>query len=229
MCFAVARLVGWLPGGVDLEHVSFGSVLGSDHKMLKSRAGSSVKLVALLDEAVARAGAAIDAHGGAVSDDERTALARALGIGAVKYADLSTERTRDYVFDWDRMLSFDGNTAPYLQYAHARVRSIFRRLEPGATLEPVAPSLTEPAERSLALALLGFEDAISAVLDSYMPSKLAGYLYELASSFTTFYELCPILKAPPEQRSSRLLLARMTADVLSLGLGLLGIEAPERM
>lgn len=237
MCFAVARLAGWLPERVEAVHVAFGNVLGADHKMLKSRAGTSVKLVELLDEAVERAGAAASAHGvpGAhASADALSHIARVLGIGAVKYADLSTDRMRDYVFDWDRMLALDGDTAPYLQYAHARIRSIFRRADAddpdGESAAVVAPSLAEPAERALALALVGFEEAVGAVVASYAPSKLTAYLYDLAATFTTFYETCPILKAPTEElRASRLLLARLTADVLALGLDLLGIEAPARM
>ncbi len=233
MCFAVARLAGWLPDRVEAVHVGFGNVLGADHKMLRSRAGQSVKLVALLDEAVERAAAAIAESGRRVDASEHASVARAVGIGAVKYADLSTERTRDYVFDWDRMLAFDGRTAPYLQYAHARIRSVLRRPEAvaaGAGASPTVPAIGEPAERALALFLLGFEEAVAAVADELAPSKLATYLYDLASCFTTFYETCPIATAPAGHvRESRLLLARCTADVLALGLDLLGIEAPDRM
>ena len=230
MCFAVARLAGWLPESVEAVHVAFGSVLGTDHKMLKSRSGATVKLVELLDEAVERAGAAAGERGAALAPDERARVAHALGIGAVKYADLSGDRTRDYVFDWDRMLAFDGNTAPYLQYAHARIRSVLRQAGDGASPAPVAPSLAEPAERALALALLGFGDAVDAVAASYAPNRLCAYLFDLATTFTSFYETCPILRAPdPERRHSRLLLARVTADVLATGLDLLGIAAPARM
>ena len=230
MCFAVARLAGWLPESVEAVHVAFGSVLGTDHKMLKSRSGATVKLVELLDEAVERAAAAAGERGAALAPDERARVAHALGIGAVKYADLSGDRTRDYVFDWDRMLAFDGNTAPYLQYAHARIRSVLRQAGDGASSAPVAPSLAEPAERALALALLGFGDAVDAVAASYAPNRLCAYLFDLATTFTSFYETCPILRAPdPERRHSRLLLARVTADVLATGLDLLGIAAPARM
>ncbi len=230
MCFAVARLAGWLPESVEAVHVAFGSVLGTDHKMLKSRSGATVKLVELLDEAVERAAAAAGERGAALAPDERARVAHALGIGAVKYADLSGDRTRDYVFDWDRMLAFDGNTAPYLQYAHARIRSVLRQAGDGASPAPVAPSLAEPAERALALALLGFGDAVDAVAASYAPNRLCAYLFDLATTFTSFYETCPILRAPdPERRHSRLLLARVTADVLATGLDLLGIAAPARM
>jgi len=230
MCWAVARLAGWIPEGTDPVHVAFGNVLGSDHKMLKSRAGTSVKLVELLDEAIERARAAISGHAVSGDEKERPELARALGIGAVKYADLSTDRVRDYVFDWDRMLAFDGNTAPYLQYAHARIRSVFRRPDLGEVAEPATPQLAAPAERALAIAIVGFDEAVQSVVESNSPSKLTAYLYDLASTFTTFYESCPILKAETsEQRQSRLLLARLSADTLKLGLDLLGIEAPDRM
>ncbi len=230
MCFAVARLAGWLPDDVEAVHVAFGNVLGADHKMLKSRAGSTVKLVELLDEAVERASAAARERAGALAPEERSRVARALGIGAVKYADLSGDRTRDYVFDWDRMLAFDGNTAPYLQYAHARIRSVLRRVEAGPMPEPFAPVLGEPAERALALALLGFGEAVDAVVSTNAPTRLCTYLFDLATTFTSFYETCPILRAPDVgRRRSRLLLARVTADILELGLGLLGIEAPARM
>jgi arginyl-tRNA synthetase len=230
MCFAVARQAGWLAEGTEAVHVAFGSVLGADHKMLKSRSGSAVKPVELLDEAVERAAAAVAEHQVAGDADERTRIARALGIGAVKYSDLSTDRMRDYVFDWDRMLAFDGNTAPYLQYAHARIRSIFRRPELDVIEPPERPELSAPAERALALSLIGFDEAVRSVIEGFAPSKLTAYLYDLSSRLTTFYESCPILKAPSEQtRQSRLLLARVTADVLALGLDLLGIEAPDRM
>ncbi|MCU1495514.1 MAG: argS [Acidimicrobiaceae bacterium] len=230
MCFAVARLAGWLPQDVEAVHVAFGNVLGADHKMLKSRAGTSVKLVELLDEAVERAARAVDEHDGPGDSNERARIARSLGIGAVKYADLSTDRLRDYVFDWDRMLAFDGNTAPYLQYAHARIRSVLRRPEAGGPPAATPPALRAPAERALAVALVGFDEAVNAVVEANAPNKLTTYLYDLASTFTSFYETCPILKAATdEERRSRLLLARLTADVLALGLDLLGIEAPERM
>jgi len=230
MCFAVARLAGWLPDDVEAVHVAFGNVLGPDHKMLKSRAGTTVKLVELLDEAVERAAAAAGERAGTLAPEERARVARALGIGAVKYADLSGDRTRDYVFDWDRMLAFDGNTAPYLQYAHARIRSVLRRVEASPLPEPFAPVLDEPAERALALALLGFGEAVDAVVATNAPNRLCAYLFDLASTFTGFYETCPILRAPDvRRRRSRLLLARVTADILELGLGLLGIEAPARM
>ena len=230
MVFAVARMAGWLPEGVDAVHVAFGNVLGEDRKMLRSRSGDSVKLVDLLDEAIERAGALVAEKNPDLDDDERAAVARAVGIGAVKYADLSTDRVRDYVFDWDRMLSFDGNTAPYLQYAHARIRSIFRRA--GVDLSSVDPSaiaLVEPAERELALRILATPSVIAEATSSQSPHRLCTHLFDLAQAFTAFYEHCPVLKVDEPVRGSRLALCDLTARTLSTGLDLLGIEAPERM
>jgi arginyl-tRNA synthetase len=211
-------------------HVVFGSVLGDDRKMLKSRSGAAVKLVELLDEAVERAGAAIADKNPELPADVREAVARIIGIGAVKYADLSTDRTRDYVFHWERMLSFDGNTAPYLQYAHARIRSIFRRAEVDL---PVAGGaaivLGEPHERALGSRLLAYPTAIDEVVASWAPHKLCTYLFDLAQDFTAFYEHCPVLRADEPVRASRLALSDLTARVLAHGLGLLGIDAPEQM
>ncbi len=230
MVFDVARLAGWLPEGTDAVHVSFGSVLGSDRKMLKSRSGETPKLVELLEEAVARAGEAVAEKNPELADDAKEAIARMLGIGAVKYADLSTDRVRDYVFDWDRMLSFDGNTAPYLQYAHARICSIFRRAGVDRTsLRAVVPQIVEKEERALALAVLGFDSAVADTLERYSPHRLCTYLYELATAFTGFYEHCPVLKADGALRESRLVLCDITARVLERGLDLLGIGAPEQM
>ena len=230
MCVAVARMAGWLPDGVSAEHVAFGSVLGEDRKMFKTRSGESVKLVSLLDEAVARAGAAMADRDVDMAPAERDRVARALGIGAVKYADLANDRTKDYVFDWDRMLAFEGNTGPYLQYAHARICSIFRRAEIAPPDPAVPPTVVAPKERALAVGLLGFGAAVREALAADAPSKLCGYLFDLAATFTTFYEHCPVLKAPDDEtRRSRLLLSDLTARVLAKGLGLLGMEAPDRM
>jgi len=230
MVFDVARLAGWLPEGTEAVHVSFGSVLGSDRKMLKSRSGETPKLVELLEEAVARAGEAVAEKNPELADDAKAAIARMLGIGAVKYADLSTDRVRDYVFDWERMLSFDGNTAPYLQYAHARICSIFRRAGiDRSSLRAVVPQIVEKEERTLALAVLGFDSAVADTLERYSPHRLCTYLYELATAFTGFYEHCPVLKADGAVRESRLALCDLTARVLERGLDLLGIGAPEQM
>jgi arginyl-tRNA synthetase len=229
MCFAVAQMAGWLPEPVKAVHVAFGNVLGVDHKMLRSRSGAPVKLVDLLDEAVQRADAAVAERDPDLAHDERERVAQMLGVGAVKYADLSTERTRDYAFDWDRMLAFEGNTGPYLQYAHARIRSIFRRGNLSAPSAYAPPNLVEPAERALGLALLGFAGAIEATLEQWSPSRLCSHLFEVATAFTTFYETCPVLKAPPDVLRSRVLLCELTGRVIERGLDLLGIQAPEQM
>ncbi len=230
MVFEVCRMAGWLAPPVDAVHVAFGSVLGDDRKMLRSRSGHAVKLIGLLDEAVARADASIAEKNPSLTGDVRAAVARQVGIGAVKYADLSTDRIKDYVFDWDRMLAFDGNTGPYLQYAHARICSIFRRAELDRTdVRGMSITIAEPQEHALALQILAFPTALSNALDTYSPHKLCTYVYELASTFTTFYEACPILKSDEPVRSSRLALADVTAQVLAGALDLLGIEAPEEM
>ena len=231
MVEAVARMAGWIDDTVEFNHVAFGSVLGSDRKMLKSRSGESIKLISLLDEAVERASAAVSEKNPTMSEEERSRVANMVGIGAVKYADLSGDRIKDYIFDWERMLSFDGNTAPYLQYAHARICSIFRRAGiDRASVRSVEPSLGDPHERALAMRLLRFDAAVWDALDGYQPHKLCTYLYDLASDFTSFYEHCPVLKAADEStRDSRLHLSDITARVMQQGLDLLGISAPEQM
>lgn len=231
MVFSVAEMAGWLRPPARAVHVAFGSILGTDRKMLRSRSGAVLKLVDLLEEAIARADAAVRDKNPELPEERRREVARAVGIGAVKYADLSTDRVRDYVFDWDRMLAFDGNTGPYLQYAHARIRSIFRRgeLDP-ASVRGVRPVLGVPQERALGLALLGFDGAVADALDTFQPHRLSTYLFDLATRFTEFYEACPVLRADSdEQRASRLALCDLTARVLASGLGLLGIRAPDEM
>jgi arginyl-tRNA synthetase len=230
MVWAVCEMAGWLTPPARAVHVANGSVLGADGKLLRTRAGTSLRLVDLLDEAVGRAAEVLTARGGAPDGVDAEGLARQIGIGAVKYADLSTDRLRDYQFDWDRMLSFDGNTAPYLQYAHARIRSIFTRagVEPGSVVG-VVPALGEPAERALAVELLGFEAAVADTIDKLSPHRLCSYLFGLAGVFTAFYEACPVLKAERSVRDGRLVLCDLTARVLRTGLGLLGIETPDRM
>ncbi len=230
MVEAATRRAGWLPERVEMRHVAFGNVLGSDKKMLKSRSGDSVKLSSLLDEAIERAAAAVREKNPDLGPDEQAVIARTVGIGAVKYADLSTDRIKDYIFDWDRMLAFDGNTAPYLQYAHARICSIFRRagVDRGA-LDTTALTLSAPQERALALAVLQFDSAVWDAIDKASPHRLCTYLYEVATTFTSFYENCPVLKSDEPLRSSRLVLCDATARVLNVGLGLLGIDAPEAM
>jgi arginyl-tRNA synthetase len=230
MVFAVAEMAGWLAPPRQAVHVAFGNVLGTDRKMLKSRTGESMKFVELLDEALERAGVAVDEKNPDLTDDERAEVVHTIGIGAVKYAELSTDRVKDYVFDWDRMLSFDGNTGPYLQYAHARICSIFRRAGVDrASVRSTPIMIVTPQERALALRLLAYPTAIDATLDTYSPHKLCTYVYELATDFTAFYEHCPVLKADEPLRSSRLAIADLTARTLQHALGLLGIDAPEQM
>jgi arginyl-tRNA synthetase len=230
MVFATAAMAGWLTNGVEATHVAFGSVLDADRKMFRTRSGDRVQLVDLIDEAVERAGAAVAEKNPDLDAEKRAAVAQMLGIGAIKYADLSTDRARDYIFDWERMLAFEGNTAPYLQYAHARIRSIFRRGNLAVPAPGLVPVLAEPAERALALVLLGFADAVTSTLSAWNPSRLCAYLFDLATTFTGFYENCPVLKAPTDElRESRLALSDLTARVLAQGLALLGIIAPDQM
>jgi arginyl-tRNA synthetase len=229
LVFAVAALAGYLPDPSAAVHVAFGLVLGPDGKKMASRSGSSERLIDLLTEGVDRAAAAIAERPSDLSAPARADVARALGIGAIKYADLSTERTRDYLFDWDRMLAFEGNTGPYLQYAHARIRSIFRRAEVPPPPRGTRPTITEPQERALALQLLGFPAAVETTAESYSPAKLCTYLFDLATTFTTFYEACRVLVDEEAVRTSRLALCDLTARVLALGLSLLGMEAPDQM
>ncbi|SCG48977.1 arginine--tRNA ligase [Micromonospora halophytica] len=228
MVFAVAGAAGWLRPPARAEHLGFGSILGADGRMLRSRAGESVKLVGLLEEAVARATELALAKDPGLDAGTAAEIGRAVGIGAIKYADLATDRGKDYVLDWERMLSLDGNTAPYLQYAYSRIRSVFRRA--GAAARPDAPVvLAGPAERALAVELLGFAAVVAQVERSLEFHHLAGYLHRLATTFSAFYERCPVLRAPDEVRESRLLLADLTARTLRQGLHLLGIRTVERM
>ena len=228
---AVSRMAGWVPEGTELTHVAFGNVLGADRKILKSRSGEVVKLDALLTESVERAAVAVKEKNAELSAAQQAEVARQIGIGAVKYADLSTDRIKDYVFDWERMLAFEGNTSPYLQYAHARICSIFRRAGiDRAVVRTLTPTLDHVAERALALRLLQFDTAVWDTLEKYSPHRLCTYLYELASEFSAFYEHCPVLRADSEaQKMSRLALCDFTARVMEQGLSLLGIESPEQM
>jgi len=229
MVFATAKLAGWLAPPARAEHVPFGSVLGADGKMFKTRGGETVRLMDLLDEAVVRARRVVEEKNPELDPATRESVARAVGIGAVKYADLSSDRVKDYVFDFDRMLAFEGNTAPYLQYAHARIRSIFRRAE-GERPDPAHIAISLPQERRLALALLRFPTVVGRVAEVLEPHQLCTYMFEVATAFSTFYEACPVLKAATdEERRSRLALSDLTARILERGLGLLGIDAPDRM
>jgi len=228
MVYQVAREAGWLRPPAHAAHVGFGSILGADAKMLRSRSGGSVKLIDLLDEAVARAADLARQKNPELDDRAVVEVARAVGIGAIKYADLSTDRIKDYVFDWQRMLSLDGNTAPYLQYAHARIRSIFRRASLDAPPD-TAITIGEPAEHALAIDLLAFGAVIATVEQTLEFHRLAGYLYGVAATFSRFFEQCPVLRAEAEVRNSRLALCDLTARVLRQGLYLLGIATPDRM
>jgi arginyl-tRNA synthetase len=228
MIFTAARQAAWLVEGADAVHVPFGSVLGSDGRMLRTREGGTIKLTDLLTEAVDRAEALL-AERDELAVADRAQVAQAVGIGAVKYADLSSDRERDYVFDYDRMLAMDGNTAVYLQYAHARIRSLLRKADqPDGVTAPLV--LTEASERSLALKLAAYPAALTGTLDALQPHRLTTYLYELAATYSSFYEHCPVLTAAePATRESRLALSTHTARVLAQGLCLLGITAPTRL
>lgn len=228
MVWATARKAGWLPDSIEPVHVKIGNVLGSDRKILKTRSGAPLRLMALLDEAVATARAAIDADRPGLSEADREALAPQVGIGAVKYADLSVAHDSEYVFDLDRMVALNGNTSRYLQYAVARTRSIFRNAGEVVVGEN-AITITQPEERALALALLDFGDVVSEVGQVLEPHRLCTYLFDLAQIYSVFYEECPILKAEPQVRASRLALTGLTRDALALGLELLGINTPETM
>ena len=231
MIAAVSTQAGWLKAPREMVHVSFGNVLGADKKMLKTRSGDTVKLDALLTEAVERAAKAVAEKNPDLTAEAQAEIARIVGIGAVKYADLSTDRIKDYTFDWDRMLSFDGNTSPYLQYAHARICSIFRRANvERASVRNFEPTISHVAERELAMKVLQFDSALWDTLDKYSPHRLCTYLYDLATSFSSFYEQCPVLKAENEnEKNSRLMLCDLTARVMQAGLEVLGIESLEQM
>lgn len=224
-----AAFARWRPAiKVRLAHVWFGSILGEDSKPLKTRSGSNVKLSELLDEAEERAFQIVTGKSPDMPEAERRQIARVIGVGAVKYADLLPNRQTDYVFSWDKMLALNGNTAPYLQYAYARIRSIFRKAgEENATAG--APVLTAPEEVALAKHLMNLGLVLEAIADDYRPNFLCNYLYELAGKFTTLYENCPVLKAEPEVRATRLALCDLTSQVLKLGLEILGIQVLESM
>jgi arginyl-tRNA synthetase len=235
--FAAARLLGY--DKVKLVHVSFGTVLGEDGRPFRTRSGETVALEELLDEAVARARKIVDANdeakpgGPELTEEERARIAEVVGIGALKYADLCQNRTSDYVFSFDKMLAMNGNTGAYMQYAYARVRSIFARggvCPEDLRQRQIAVRLSTVPERDLALQLLRFAEAIELALEDFRPNQLTQYLYDLATCYSTFYESCPVLQAPNEQlRDSRLLLCDLTARTIQKGLELLGIGVVERM
>ncbi len=225
--FTTCRKAGFAPDNVVLEHIAFGTMMGEDNKPFKTRSGGTVKLIELLNESEERALTLVGEKNPGLDEAAKQQIAHAVGIGAVKYADLSKSRTSDYIFNWENMLSFEGNTAPYLQYAYTRVQSVFRKAEnydAGAAIV-----ISEPAEKQLAVALAQFEDVLVTVADGCYPHHLSQYLYSLAQLFSRFYEACPILKAEGEVRASRLQLAALTAKTLKTGMDLLGIEVLDAM
>src|SRR5881396_3069953 len=223
--FEIARRQGYK---ADFRHITFGSILGEDRKLMKTRSGENVPLRDLLEEACKRARKIVEEKNPDLSDAEKTDIAQKIGIGAVKYADLSQYRMTDYVFSWEKMLSLYGNTAPYLQNAYVRVRSIFRKAgESAPRIDELV--LADSAEINLAKRLCQFAESLPQVLNDFRPNILANYLFEAANSFHTFYEACPVLKSEEPTRSSRLALCDLTARVLKHGLGLLGIQVPEKM
>ncbi len=229
--FTLARKAGFVDDSVSLEHHPFGTMMGSDGKPFKTRSGGTVKLAELLDEAMERAAALVAKKNPELNEGERAEVGRKVGIGAVKYADLSKTRTQDYVFNWDAMLSFEGNTAPYLQYAYTRVKSIFRKAETDPLSLSAEIRVDTEQERALALKLLQLSEVLEQVGREAMPHLLCTYLYELASLYMRFYEACPVLKTDvaPELRDSRLRLCHLVSQTLAQGLELLGIDIMERM
>jgi arginyl-tRNA synthetase len=223
--FEIARREGYT---AEFRHIPFGNVLGEDRKMMKTRSGENVSLRELLDEAMTRARKIVEEKNPDLSKTEKETIARIIGIGALKYADLSQYRLTDYVFSWDRMLALQGNTAPYLQNAYVRIRSIFRKGGEQFQL-PNELTLAEPAELALAKRLAQFAEIVPQVLNDFRPNLLANYLFELANAFHAFYEACPVLKADEPARSTRLALCQLTARTLQRGLALLGIQVPEKM
>ena len=223
--FTIARREGYT---ADLRHITFGSILGEDRKLMKTRSGENVPLRDLLDEAMQRARKIVEEKNPEMNETEKSEIAQKIGLGAVKYYDLSQYRMTDYVFSWDRMLSLQGNTAPYLQNAYVRVRSIFRKAgAPAGKIDKLI--LVEPAEINLAKRLTQFAEVVPQVLNDFRPNILANYLFELANSFHAFYEACPVLKSDEPMRGSRLALSELTGRVLQRGLDLLGIKVPEKM
>ena len=229
MLFAVAQASEFIPNSTKLEHHPFGKLLDSNGRPFRSRDGSAIPLDRLVDEALERARAVVQSKNSNLHDHEFDEVVRAVAIGAVKYADLSKNRLNDYTFDWDSMLSFDGNTAPYLQYAFARIQSLFARakIDPESYRENIV--LDNPNERSLAIQLCRFQETLELVGREAMPHHLCGYLYELTSRFMRFYETCPVLDAPEKDRKSRLAVCAQTAKTLDTGLSCLGIQSVPRM
>ncbi len=232
MLFAAVRRAAWVTDTTGLDHMPFGTVLGPNKKPFKTRDGGTIKLIDLLDEAESRTAAVIEKKNPDLSETQRQTTAKIISVAALKYADLSNERIKDYVFDWDRMLALDGNTAPYLQNAYVRILSIFRKGEiERAYIDTQATFIREPAEKALALKLFQYSSAVDSVVERLEPHRLCTFLYEMAACFHSFYEACPILKEGVEEdvRCSRLALCDLTARVMHDGLALLGIETVEQM
>jgi len=228
--FAISRKADFVPDKCSLEHIAYGTMMGDDGKPFKTRSGDTVKLKELLEESVRRALLVVQEKSPELSPSHKEDISRVVGIAAVKYADLSKNRTSDYVFDWDTMLAFEGNTAPYMLYAFARIRSILRRQNAeNICREMTNITLGTLEERNLALKILQFSEALHLVANECYPNHLCSYLYELAGTFMRFYEACPVLKAEPDIRDSRLALVALTADVLKAGLNLLGLQTLESM
>lgn len=227
--YAISRAAGFIADDQLFRHIPFGTILNQEGKPFKTRDGGAVKLADVAEEAISRALALVSEKSTELDDAERETIARVVGIGAMKYAELSKNRTTDYIFDWDTMLSFDGNTAPYLQYAYTRIVSIFRRAQLNPETLDAQFSLDDPAELSLAVKLLQYPEAVEGVTNDYQANVLCQYLFELAGHFMAFYEQCPVLKADEPSRSSRLQLCALSARTLQHGLGLLGISTVEQM
>ena len=236
MLFAAAKMAGWVDERITLEHVTFGAMLGADGKPFKTRTGGTVKLKDLLDEAIERAKGVVETKNPDLPAEQKAAIAKAVGVGAVKYSDYANNRNSDYVFSFDKMLAMDGNTAPYMQYAYARIKSIERKaagkdVDIAKELDGIAAlPLAEPAEKDLAKLLVRYDQAIAAAMAECRPNYLTGYLYDLAQAFSRFYTACPVLAAEPQHRPARLLLCDLTASTIRHGLSeLLGIEVVEQM
>jgi len=236
MVFEAARMAGWVTDDVQLEHITFGSVLGEDGKPLKTRSGENVKLKDLLDEAVKRARNIVEQKNRDLPEDKKKQIAEAVGIGAVKYADYSNNRTSDYIFSFDKMMAMDGNTAPYMQYAYARIKSIEKKAkQQGVEVEKELANidkvdLSEPAELELAKHIIRYDQAIESAGGDYRPNYLTEYLYELAQRFSSYYNHCPVIKADENKRPERLMLCRLTEKIIRHGLTkLLGINVVEQM
>jgi arginyl-tRNA synthetase len=236
MLFATATTAGWINDDVEVSHVTFGTMLGADGRPFKTRSGENIKLRALLEEATERAAKVVEAKNPNLETEEKAAIANAVGIGAVKYADFSNNRTTDFIFSFDKMLAMEGNTAPYMQYAYARVKSIERKavdkgIDVAAELSGLTTlNLTEPAEIDLALHLIRYSEAINIAAADCRPNYLTTYLYDLAQKFSTFYNACPVLIAGEDKRPTRLMICDLTAKTIAHGLkNLLGIKVVEKM